>query len=70
MRSCGGKKSVYNGESKTKDGKSTLVKIIDNLFGSFIINNDPNTVLRHLGIKMKSMHTKSLLKCEVVWCGI
>ena len=70
MRSCGGKRSVYNGESKTKDGKSTLVKIIDNLFGSFIINNDPNTVLRHLGIKMKSMHKKSLLKCEVVWCGI
>ena len=56
MQSCGGKRSIYNGESKTKDGKSTLVKIIDNLFRSFL-NNDPNTVLRHLGIKMKNMHT-------------
>ena len=67
MRSCGDKRSIYNGESKTKEGKNTFVKIIDNLFGSFIINNDPNTALRHLGIKMKNMHT---YESSEVWSGV
>lgn len=41
VRSCGYKRSIYNGEGKTKD-RSTLVNTIDNLFCSFIINVGAN----------------------------
>ena len=57
MRSFGDKRSIYNGESKTEEDKSTLFNTIDNLFFSFVINDDANTTLCHLAIKMKSMHT-------------
>ena len=60
VRSCGYKRSIYNGEGKTKD-KSTLVNTIDNLFCSFIINDDVNTALRHLAIKLKTLHCVILL---------
>ena len=57
----GDKKSIYNGENKTKQGESTLVNITDNLFCSFIINDDGNIVLRHIGVKMKTLHCVKLL---------
>ena len=57
----GDKKSIYNGENKTEKGESTLVNITDNLFCSFIINDDGNIVLRHIGVKMKTLHCVKLL---------
>ena len=56
MRTCGDKKSICNGASKPKEDESTLVNTMDNVFCSFIINDHANTSLRHLAIKMKTMH--------------
>ena len=48
---------IYDGENKTKEGKSTLVNATDNLFCSFTINDYANIALRHLAFKMKTLHT-------------
>ena len=63
----GNKRSIYNEENKTTEDKSTLDNTIDNLFGSFIINDDANIALCYLAIKMKNMHTKEPFR--VKWCG-
>ena len=57
MRSCGDKMSIYNEENKTKEDKSILVSTTENLFCSFIINDDVHISLGHRAIKMKIMHT-------------
>ena len=56
MRSCGDERSIYDGESKTKEDESTLLNTLDNLFCLFIINDNANTALSHLAIKMENMH--------------
>ena len=55
MQSCGDKRSTYNGENKTKE-ESTLVNTMDNLFCSFIINDDANTAFRHVVGKCKKQN--------------
>ena len=58
MRSCGDKKGICNGENKTKEGESTLVNTIYNLFCSFIINDDGNIALRHLDHLSRYMNSR------------
>ena len=60
MRICDDKRSIYNGENKTKEEDNILVSTADNLFCAFIINGDENIVLRYFAIKMKNMHTYEL----------
>ena len=64
MRSFRDKRSIYNGEKKTKEDESASINTIDNLFCSFIINDEVHTALHHLAsIKMKTFHSViSLLK--------
>ena len=64
MRSCGDERSIYDGESKTKKDESTLLNTLDNLFYSFIINDNANTALRHLAIKMEKCTYMSSTKCS------
>ena len=63
----GNKRSIYNEENKTTEDKSTLDNTIDNLFGSFIINDYANIALCYLAIKMKNMRTKGPFR--VKWSG-
>ena len=50
MHSHGDKKSICNGENKTKEVERLLVIIC-----SFIINDDANIALRHFALKMKTL---------------
>ena len=61
MRSCVGKRRIYNTEITTKENESTLVNTTDNLFCSFIKNDDANIALHHLAIKMKILNCVILL---------
>ena len=64
MESCGDEWKIENGASKAKDyieDKNTLVNILYHLFWSFIANDDGNTALCHLAIKMKTLHCIILL---------
>ena len=72
MRSCGDKRSMYNGENKTKEDKSTLGNTINNLFYSFcsfIKNDNANIALRHLAIIFLStcIFKNSLSIFPVTW---
>ena len=60
----GDKKSIYNGKKKTKQGESTLVNTIDNLFCSFIINDDANIVLHHIAVKMETLRCSNCFQNE------
>ena len=46
MQKCDDKRSEYSRDNKTKEDESKL----DNLFCSFVINDDANIALRHLDI--------------------
>ena len=70
MESGGDEWKIENGESKTKEqcktkdqieDKNTLVNTLYYLFWSFIANDDGNTALCHLAIKMNPLHCIILL---------
>lgn len=44
-QSRGDKRNMHNQDNKTEEGESTLVNMIDNLFCSFIVNNDANIAM-------------------------
>ena len=56
MRNCGDKRSISIGENKTKEDLSTLVNTMNNLLCPFILNDDACIALRHIAIKMKTLH--------------
>ena len=44
-QSRGDKRNMHNQDNKTEEGESTLVNMIDNLFCSFIVNDDANIAM-------------------------